>query len=205
MRNGLDVDAREPGRRKLGAGFSRRRDSRAACARENTAGRRGTAPRRLRVTTSANSFSSIRSQTLNTNRPPGRRTRSASRYPSTLSGKNIAPNWQATASNERSGNGRAVASACCHCTRSTPGRCRREIEHRLIEVGRDDLGRAGQRRRQRARQNPGAGGGFENALGRPARDPRLPDRPHRARRSAARDSDHRGPGSSRRKWCRIAP
>ena len=67
--------------------FSRRRDTRAACARENTAGRPGTARRRLRVTTSANSFSSMRSQTLNTNRPPGRKTRSASRYPSPCRGK----------------------------------------------------------------------------------------------------------------------
>ena len=63
------------------------------------------------VTTSAKSFSAIRSQTLKTNVPPGESTRSASEKPAILSGKNIAPNWQHTAAKLPSSNGRSSASA----------------------------------------------------------------------------------------------
>src|SRR5215213_9169451 len=70
------------------------------------------------TTASANSFSSMRSQTLNRKRPPGLRTRNASANARGLSGKNITPNWHTTASNMPSGKGSAWASACRQVTRS---------------------------------------------------------------------------------------
>jgi len=61
-------------------------------------GSRGNSPAKASVTTSAKTFSEMRSQTLNRKRPPGRETRRASLYPWTLSGKNITPNWHVTIS-----------------------------------------------------------------------------------------------------------
>ena len=63
------------------------------------------------VTVSANSFSSIRSQTLNMKTPPGLSTRRACENALDLSGKNMTPNWHTTASNAPSGNGSCIASA----------------------------------------------------------------------------------------------
>ena len=68
------------------------------------------------VTTSVNSFSAIRSHTLKTKTPPGASTRRTSANAATLSGKNITPNWQTTASNAPSSNGWCIASACRHST-----------------------------------------------------------------------------------------
>ena len=63
------------------------------------------------VTVSANSFSSIRSQTLKMKTPPGLSTRRASANAWGMSGKNITPNWHSTASNAPSAKGSCMASA----------------------------------------------------------------------------------------------
>ena len=68
------------------------------------------------VTASANSLSSMRSQTLKMKTPPGFSTRRVSANAFALSGKNIAPNWQTTASNAPSGKGSCIASAWRHST-----------------------------------------------------------------------------------------
>src|SRR6202158_5972369 len=59
---------------------------------------------------SANSFSWMRSHTLNTKRPLGLSTRRTSAYARPFSGKNIAPNWQTTASKVPSAKGSASVS-----------------------------------------------------------------------------------------------
>ena len=61
----------------------------------------GKSDSRATLTVWAKSFSSMRSHTLNSNTPPGLRTRRDSANALNLSGKNITPNWQTTASNSR--------------------------------------------------------------------------------------------------------
>ncbi len=63
------------------------------------------------VTVSANSFSPIRSHTLNMKTPPETSTRRASENAFALSGKNMTPNWHTTASNDLPGKGSCMASA----------------------------------------------------------------------------------------------
>src|SRR5438094_694715 len=53
--------------------------------------------------------------------PPGVSTRNASRAPAALSGKNISPNWQTTASNVQLSNGRLVPSAVRYVASRGPG------------------------------------------------------------------------------------
>ena len=69
-----------------------------------------------------------------------RAARGAPRHGPTLSGKNITPNWQTTRSKLPSSNGSSSASACWKRTLGRGDAPRGHVEHRRIEVGRDDLG-----------------------------------------------------------------
>src|SRR5437016_4854612 len=114
-------------------------------------GSRGNSPAKASVTTSAKTFSEMRSQTLNRNRPPGRETRRASLYPWTLSGKNIAPNWHVDLVLERQGQG--VGLPPCDAAIVQPGGGM--VEHRLVEVGRHNARVRGKLRRHRTREDTG--------------------------------------------------
>jgi len=92
-------------------------------AREEARGSAGNISASAFVTSSAKTFSSMQSQTLNRNAPPGRSTRCASRKAAERSGKNMAPNRQHTRSKESSSKGSAIASAGTRSMRaSSPGR-----------------------------------------------------------------------------------
>ena len=156
-RRSISARARSRRSRDL-ARWPKCRGSRAACAPGSAEDRRGTASPAPSVTTSANSFSSIRSQALNMNTPPGRSTRRASAKAFALSGKNITPNWQTTASKLASSNGSCMASAWSPLDRSRGADRARLIEHRL-DSGRWRRSRmpSGSAAASRARDDAGAG------------------------------------------------
>ena len=118
------------------------RSSRGVSGRGSAVDRRGNRLSAMPAVTSANSFSSMRSQALKMKTPPGRSTRRVSANALGLSGKNITPNWQ-TDRVERvaSVKGSCIASAWRHSTaRAVPMRGR-AVDHRLVQIRRDDRAR----------------------------------------------------------------
>ena len=158
------------------------------------------------VTTSANSFSAIRSQTLKKKRPPGFSTRRASLIALHLVGKEHRAELAHHRVEALSSKGSASASACRHVIRPSPGRLRRGvIEHRLVEVGRHDAGMRGQPRRHGSCQNAGPCRRLQHvARGEPWPAARR-GRAHTARKSAGPDTDRRFRGSIPRTACRSPP
>ena len=164
MGNSFDVDAREPGGRKLGADSL---DVVIAVRRAREKIRRVVGEqRRDGLGHDIGEFVLLDAVPDVEHKPPARpqdaQRLAVSRRP--CRGRTSRRTGRPRHSNERSGNGRASRVGLLPSHALDARRCRREIEHRLIEIGRDDLDRAGQRGRQRARENAGSGRRFENAL-----------------------------------------
>ena len=124
---------------------------------------------RAAVTVSANSFSSIRSHTLNRNSPPDLSTRRASENAFGLVGKEhdseLADHRVEPAVGERQLH--RIRLAPFHWpARADLGR---KIQHRAIEIGGDNRCLCRQQRREPPRDHAGTGGDFEHARARSRR------------------------------------
>ena len=174
--DGLDLDMRRSPPHADRSRSAPCRHNRTASARRNRGGFSGNSSlQRLRD----HVRTGLRSMPVPDDRADsGRRSRStrrASAPPFTLSGKNITPNWQTTRSKLASSNGRSSASAWLEGDLARLHPLRRDVEHRRVEIGGDDLGLR-HRPCQRRGHDAGAGRGFQDV---PRRQSRARSREHR--------------------------
>ena len=161
-------ERREPAGREIALDDRAGRGSRAACAPGSAAGRRGTAARAPSSRRRANSFSSIRSQTLKMKTPPG--AQHATRLRERL--RLVGEEHRAELADDRveravlEGQLHRVGLAPLDGARGADRRPRGRASAWFRSVATIDDAR-GQRRRQRARDHARAGRDLEHARGRP--------------------------------------
>ena len=161
-----------PAAARLGTDFRRYHYSRAACARGNSADRAETARRRHAVTTSHELV--FLDPVPDAEHKPAARPQHAQRLAiaSDLVGEKHRAELAGDDIERRSGNGSASASACRHSTRSAPGWAAAKSSIGWLRSVAIIFAAPGNTAARAARQNPGAGSGFKNPLGRPGRDAR---------------------------------
>ena len=155
------------------------------------------------VTSSANTFSSMRSQALNRKAPPGLSTRAPR-----VGGRAIGKEHHAELAADQIEGGilerqrlriGLPPAGCGHPALPRGG----IIEHRLVEVGHDVTGIGRKFRRQRPRHHAAAGRRLQHGFGRKCGGPVAPYPARSSRRSGEPYSGHSFPESSPQKPCRL--